>query len=549
MKARNVKKNKTLSMKQKEKKNKGITQQNLYICILISILIVGILHVLVHDNEIHYIYDSYTLRGLAKSKVKKEADDAERSAEIEAYKKVWGVNYTIPSNIIYKKNSKTTRNRSDSKDKLDYSEPHKYEGGPVVLNKGDFTTMAKKTITPSLADPLKFKKCTERGYTIIVNHDIMKSDLAAMDGNSINDCCDRCAGMNSACRAVVFSGGDKCWMKSSALHIIDKPNNGNGVTYLAIPSSVHWDKRYVKETEILKFNTVEKPSSSTTKAAIARLKVTRSTLKITTPSSLKVTTASFKYPTETVTSASTSLISNTTRSVTANSSLPLLSSSSSSTVTTTTTTTIATADTTSTVIKSDQTTNIAQSEKVILTSQQKFQKCKELGFTIILRHDISQSDIGSKLGSSIEDCCNYCSESTLDCQAVVFTGNDRCWMKNSAQNLVDKPDNGNAAIAYLAIRSSISWDKAHVKENEIFKFEPNLIKKNFSSSNENNSTASVENIPTSIGNTTGAILATATTKPSKSKLVTTTITSVTLMTSTSAATGSSSGSTGSSAEN
>ena len=201
-----------------------------------------------------------------------------------------------------------------------------------------------------------------------------------------------------------------------------------------------------------------------------------------------------------------------------------------------------------TVIKSDQTTNIVQSEKVILTSQQKFQKCKELGFTIILHHDISQSDIGSKLGSSIEDCCNYCSESTLDCQAVVFTGNDRCWMKNSAQNLVDKPDNGNA-IAYLAIRSSISWDKAHVKENEIFKFEPNLIKKNFSSSNENNSTASVKNIPISIGNTAGAILATATTKPSKSKLVTTTITSVTLMTSTSAATGSSSGSTGSSAEN
>ena len=122
-------------------------------------------------------------------------------------------------------------------------------------------------------------------------------------------------------------------------------------------------------------------------------------------------------------------------------------------------------------------------------------------------------------------------------------------MKNSAQNLVDKPDNGNAAIAYLAIRSSISWDKAHVKENEIFKFEPNLIKKIFSSSNENNSTASVENISTSIGNTTVAILATATTKPSKSKLVTTTITSVTLMTSTSSATGSSSGSTGSSAEN
>ena len=43
-------------------KNHITSQQNLYICILISILIVGILHVLVHDNEIHYIYDSYTLR-------------------------------------------------------------------------------------------------------------------------------------------------------------------------------------------------------------------------------------------------------------------------------------------------------------------------------------------------------------------------------------------------------------------------------------------------------------------------------------------------------
>ena len=59
----------------------------------------------------------------------------------------------------------------------------------------------------------------------------------------------------------------------------------------------------------------------------------------------------------------------------------------------------------------------------------KLGKCKEFGFYVIKNHDIEKFDLNSKPGSTIDECCEYC-KATLSCQAVVFSGGDRCWLKS-----------------------------------------------------------------------------------------------------------------------
>ena len=80
-----------------------------------------------------------------------------------------------------------------------------------------------------------------------------------------------CSKKKEACQAVVFSGGDRCWLKRSANKMVDKPDHGGGVSYLAIRSSTAWNKNHVKEHEVVKHYT-EKPAvvNKTSKLSPAR---------------------------------------------------------------------------------------------------------------------------------------------------------------------------------------------------------------------------------------------------------------------------------------
>eukprot|EP00943_MAST-04B_sp_MAST-4B-sp1_P005579 g5579.t1 len=388
-----------------------------------SLLFIGIIHVLLHKHHLNFVLDSYAFRSLkglrTLKKMQSTAYEARNQNELRN-----------EAQNLFSQFLKSNNETEKYKKNWEFLIPHT-SNTVVGGNDGLKTTPSERTKHASLSDsPLvvtsKFEKCSNVGFTVILSHDIQLHDISTRKGGSIDDCCEYCSKMMAACQAVVFSGGDTCWLKNSATNIVDKVDDGSGVSYLAVRSSATWDKNHVKA------------SHGTTEENTAKVEQYKKGWQfLNNPMKYDYTAGILDY----------SEPYTYTGGVDKNAAI-----------------TNAENRTAVTQPKS----SLMETIQASLADPSKFQQCKNLDFTVILHHDIVQSDLSNEEGGSLEDCCKSCSKKKEACQAVVFSGGDRCWLKRSANQMVDKPDNGGG-VSYLAVRSSTAWNKNHVKEHEIVK--------------------------------------------------------------------------------
>lgn len=195
----------------KRRRKKPESRETQYMCILLLLMFVGIIHVLTHQNEMSYIRNSYALRGIMRSGMSKLGGflDLETKAQHELTS-----NFSIDKAF---ENSLSTH----------------HEFRDTNTNYQRTTTLAKVLIHTTPAAPesstngnslqketsKKSEKCKEFGFHVIKDHDIQEFDLYSKAGSTIDDCCEYCK-TTLSCQAVVFSGGDRCWLKKSAAHLI-----------------------------------------------------------------------------------------------------------------------------------------------------------------------------------------------------------------------------------------------------------------------------------------------------------------------------------------
>ena len=221
-------------------------------CMLVFMFI-GILHVLTHQNEMDFIRNSYALRSIMNSGMSK----VRRLFDLEPKGMQLTSNVTIDK--VLEETVRTDHEFRDTKYKGENSAERK--GQPRIFQRT--TTQAEVSIHATSAPQAgssvhsnnlrkdiskKLGKCKEFGFYVIKNHDIEKFDLNSKAGSTIDECCEYCKATLS-CQAVVFSGGDRCWLKKSAAHLIDKPEVEPRSVYVAIGPKVNFNRYHIKKED------------------------------------------------------------------------------------------------------------------------------------------------------------------------------------------------------------------------------------------------------------------------------------------------------------
>ena len=232
------------------------SRETQYMCILVLLMLMGIVHVLTHQNEMDFIRNSYALRGIMSSSMSKvgglfdlETKEMHRLTS----------NFTIDKD--FEKMMPTDREFRDTKYKGENSaertgQPRNFQRTTTQAEVSIHATSAPQAGSSVHSNNLrkdiskKLGKCKEFGFYVIKNHDIEKFDLNSKAGSTIDECCEYCKATLS-CQAVVFSGGDRCWLKKSAAHLIDKPEVEHRPVYVAIGSMANFNRRHIKKEDVV----------------------------------------------------------------------------------------------------------------------------------------------------------------------------------------------------------------------------------------------------------------------------------------------------------
>ena len=230
------------------------SRETQYMCMLVLLRRMGIVHVLTHQNEMDFIRNSYALRGIMSSSMSKvgglfdlETKEMHRLTS----------NFTIDK--VFEKMMPTDHEFRDTKYKGENSAGRKGQPKNFSKNNNASKVSIHATSAPQSGSSVrsnnlrkdtskKLGKCKEFGFYVIKNHDIQKFDLYSKAGSTIEECCEYCKATLS-CQAVVFSGGDRCWLKKSAAHLIDKPEVEHRPVYVAIGSMANFNRRHIKKED------------------------------------------------------------------------------------------------------------------------------------------------------------------------------------------------------------------------------------------------------------------------------------------------------------